>query len=358
MLRRAMRLTRGWHFPHCKHEAVRRLGHRRLLLVAGGGTFGAGAASLPCLCLSPANPKGLADADWYEEQNAHIALGLPLIEEGKQGWWHEVTRRSRNGESVNVADASGTTLLHLASAAGKRRLVEELLQLGAAACARDARGRTPLLSCAEHGSPEVAATLAKHGSDVNEQDDTGANALSIAARLGHLRLVRWLLGRPEITPNLADKYGVSALHKAVSFGETAIAAALLSDKRVAVDQPVGAIAESVPASYQAQSGGETALHLAASHKYHFHHTQHTRLAKALLAAGADPNRTTARGRTAAHCACEAGNVGVIKELVASGRVTSWTARDDQGRTPRDCAGGNAAVVAALPVAASSSKPAR
>ena len=157
----------------------------------------------------------------------HIALGLSLLDEAKQGWWHEVTRRMRSGEDVQVRDPGGIGLLHLASRAGRRRLVEELMSLGAAPNARDARGRTPLLYCAESGSPEVAETLAATAKpseaaggsddpfDVNAQDDTGATALAIAARHGHLRLVRWLLARRDLQPNTRDHYGVSALHKCV-----------------------------------------------------------------------------------------------------------------------------------------------
>ena len=124
--------------------------------------------------------------------------------------------------------------------------------------------------------------------------------------------------------------------------------AMLVDARIRshVDLPVGT--PIVPASFEAQSGGETALHLAASHTYTFHHTQHVRIARALLAAGANPNLTTASGRTAVHCACDAGNAAVLRELVACGRVASWSARDGSGRTPRDCARGDPALLALLP----------
>ena len=129
---------------------------------------------------SSSNPNGLNDADWYNEQHAHIALGLPLVEEARQGWWHEVTRRLRqNGEDANSSDPyDRCTLLHLASAEGRRRLVEELLDLGAAASPQDTKGRTPLHYCAEHGSESVASTLVHGGACVNQQDVTGAVCLA------------------------------------------------------------------------------------------------------------------------------------------------------------------------------------
>jgi ankyrin repeat protein len=369
---------------------ARRSGILRLLFARASAVAAASVGLSTAECKTPrrntSNPNGLNDADWYQEQAEHIALNLPLVEEAKQGWWHEVTRRLRqNGEDANARDPSdGVTLLHLASACGRRRLVEELLTLGAVHDARDVRGRTPLHYAAEVGNESVAATLAASAAesfDVNTQgtmprpneqqrrkgsrtnvrqsrpplvlvrsaDDSGATALSVSARLGHVRLVRWLCARKDLAPCAVDKYGVTALAKAVSFGHAPCVDALLSDGRVRanIDQPVGT--PTVPASYQALSGGETALHLAAGHTYHFHHTQHTRIARALLDAGADPLATTATGRNACHCAAAAGNVAVLRELATRlPRSAAWSARDSDGRTPRDLAKGNDAALAAMP----------
>ena len=78
------------------------------------------------------------DAEWYREQDEHIRLQLPLVEEARQGWWHEVTRRIReNGESADASADDGTTLLHVAALAGRRKLVEELLARSAGPRARD-----------------------------------------------------------------------------------------------------------------------------------------------------------------------------------------------------------------------------
>lgn len=308
---------------------------------------------------SEQNPNGLPDPEWYAQQNAHILLHLSLVEEARQRWWHEVTRRLRDknaGEDVDEQCAkTGESLLHVAALAGRRKLVEELLEMhGAAGTLRDRRGRTPLLCCAEHGSEVVAETLVTKGhADVNECDSSGANAMAIAARLGHVRLVRWLLTRKELRePLQRDVYGTHALHKAVSFGQIACVEALLADTRVKakIDLPVGSIDHSVPSSYDAKSGGETALHLACGHTYWFHHKCHTRIAKLLVNAGADPNlRTGAEARTAVHCAAAAGNVGVLRMLLSSGRVAdaTWTARDGKGSTAQDLANGNREVLAVL-----------
>lgn len=342
-------------------QAIMRVAMRQRLLsrLAPACAAIAGTSSVVGCIAASHNPNGLPDPEWYEEQHAHILLNLPLYEEARQGWWHEVTRRLRDknlGEDANSkCPRSGESLLHFAARAGRRRLCEELMDQHGADCnARDARLRTPLLSCAEHGSEVVAATLIDcGGADVNDTDVSGACALSIAARLGHVRLVRFLLSRKELRdPLQPDLYGAHALHKAVSFGHVACVDALLSDHRVRahVDKPVGRIDHTVPSHFEAQSGGETALQLAASHTYTFFHTSHTRIARRLLEAGADPNlRTGARGRTAVHCAAAARNAGVLRELIASRRVleSTWEATDGDGCTARELAKGDISVLELL-----------
>lgn len=319
-------------------RAVRARPHLAAAAVATAST----AAFTRCRHGPPDPSQAVSDQEWYRRQDAHIRLGLPLVEEARQGWWHEVTRRIRdNGESVDARAADGTTVLHVAAKAGRRRLCEELLRRGAAAHARDHRGSTALLCCAENGSETVAATLEANDAsfDINEQDSSGACALSIAARLGHVRLIRWLLSHTELRPMIVDLYGVAALHKAVSFGQTQCVEALLMDERVraAIDQPVGL--PTAPDAFAAKSGGETALILAAKHTYFFHHTQHTRIARSLLAAGADPNIADGHGRTAVHSAAAAGNVKILHELVSSGRVAprTWLREDGGGKSVLDLA---------------------
>eukprot|EP00965_Chrysotila_dentata_P165563 5467085-Pleurochrysis_carterae.AAC.4 len=62
---------------------------------------------------------------------------------------HQVSRRVRLGESANVPDAGGTTVLHLAVRAGKRRLVHELLSSHGAVPVADSKGYTPWLYAAQ-----------------------------------------------------------------------------------------------------------------------------------------------------------------------------------------------------------------
>lgn len=104
-----------------------------------------------------------------------------------------------------------------------------------------------------------------------------------------------------------------------------------------------------PAGPHCLATGESALLLAAGHTYLDSHARHTQIAKALLAAGASPNATDKRGRTAAHRACLAGNDGIVRLLLRAKDRVDWEMRDLDGATPFDLAAreGHAAIVSVL-----------
>ena len=175
------------------------------------------------------------------------------------------------------------------------------------------------------------------GVDVNEVNPlSGAGVLHVAAQAGDVHFARWALAQRDIDPAAADFYGVQPLHKAVAFGHVPVVQALLAHPRVSVDAVVGE--PSVPSEYAAVSGSETPLQLAAGHRSESH-ARHTQIATLLLEAGADPNARCGwrgRGRTAAHRAAHAGNVGVVEALLAC-RRTRWDLSDLDGRSPRQLA---------------------
>lgn len=267
------------------------------------------------------------DAKWFREQAEHQALGLSAVQEAKLGQWYEVARKCREGDP-NEADDRGVSVLHIAAKNGKKQLVEILLQLGAVSRPDKVQGRTPLHYAAACGHTATMELLLEAGADPAAADAAGATPLHLAAQEGERFAARLLLRWCE-DPNVRDIYGVAPLHKAVAFGNVGAVQTLLADRRTRVDQPVGEV--TAPDHHAALSGGETALILAASHTYHFHHTKHTRIAALLLDAGADPN-VRASGQTAAHYAAKSGNAGVVGALLRNGR-TQWDLRDADGRTP-------------------------
>lgn len=114
--------------------------------------------------------------------------------------------------------------------------------------------------------------LLTRGASPHAIDDAGFRALHVAATAGSTGAVRALLAAGahvdarSSTPGCFG--GIRPLHAAVAAGHAAVVTALLA-RLAKVDA--------------ADDAGFTALHLAAM-------TGHTRIAKALLVAGADPNR--------------------------------------------------------------------
>ena len=57
----------------------------------------------------------------------------------------------------------------------------------------DACGRTPLICAASGGKAELVHDLLLRGSIVDAEDNNGEQALGIAARLGHLGVIKTLI---------------------------------------------------------------------------------------------------------------------------------------------------------------------
>lgn len=124
-------------------------------------------------------------------------------------------------ETVAVADSSGSTPLHLATAAP---VIHALLAAGADANARDQYGATPLHHVMKGGSDysRAAAALIAAGSDVNARttrDDlstslgtleAGSTPLHVAALTGEPAVAKCLIDRAA-DPALADANGQTPL---------------------------------------------------------------------------------------------------------------------------------------------------
>jgi ankyrin repeat protein len=159
-------------------------------------------------------------------------------------------------------------------------------------------------------------------------------------------MVRLLL-RLEAEVDVHDGSGVTPLMKAVAFGHVKVVKALLDEG--SADPNVCATAPTLPSSFEAVSGHQTALHIAAGHTYFDLHRSHNNIARILLAAGADPAVTDKWSKTPVHDACRAGNVKIVAALLRmvpgvqgdvqkqkdQSRHTLWNLPDAHGKTPAD-----------------------
>lgn len=171
-----------------------------------------------------------------------------LLSAARRGDWVAANRMLKAGASPNVRDAWGDSVLAHAAAAGETETVRALLVAGADPDRKGASGFTPLGAAALAGHHKVVALLLKAGADVDAKSanghvplidavlldrdevvgellraspdwlhterEQGRHALSLAAALGHLRVLDRLLAA-GFDPDLPDRAGFNALYWAV-----------------------------------------------------------------------------------------------------------------------------------------------
>jgi len=211
----------------------------------------------------------------------------PLWAASQNGSAAMVRRLLKAGANPNLALLAGETPLMVAARSGNADVVEQLLAARARSDARGPRGQTALMWAVAQKHPEVVKVLLAHGADVQARSDTynevmavsphglleynrivphgHDTALMFAARVGDLESAK-LLVAAGADVNDSDAWGVTATVLAAhsGFGEL-------------VDFLLGQGADPNLAT-----PGFTALHEAIMRR-------DEKMAKALLAHGADPN---------------------------------------------------------------------
>jgi uncharacterized protein len=191
------------------------------------------------------------------------------------------------GARPNAALLSGETPLMAAARSGLADVAELLLGRGADVDARAGRGQTALMWAAAQRHPEVVAVLIAHGANVGLRSETwsqmmavpphgyreynreiphgGNTALLFAARSGDLASARHLVGAGADI-DAADAWGVTATVMAAHSGYTEMVEWFLAEG----------------ADPNLAGAGFSALHIAILRR-------DARMARALLARGADPD---------------------------------------------------------------------
>ena len=169
-----------------------------------------------------------------------------------------------------------------------------LLKAGANAKAARWNGETALMIAAGVGSEDIVRQLIASDADVNAAESRkGQTALHWAASEGHSVIVRLLIEKGA-NINAASKSGFTALVFAATKNDAKSVSALLA----AGADPNYTLAD-----------GTKALLAAASHRS-------SAASMALLDGGADPNLSDRAGNTILHTAAQAGDVDLIRKLIA------------------------------------------
>ena len=133
-----------------------------------------------------------------------------------------VTALLERGADVAAAEQrDGQTALMWAAAAGHGDVVRLLVDNGADVAVRTKHGFTPLLFAARSGDVESARVLLDAGADVDEGTPQHGSALVVAAAGRHEKLALYLLERGA-DPDAADENGITVLHHAVASGMAAL----------------------------------------------------------------------------------------------------------------------------------------
>lgn len=297
---------------------------------------------------------------------------------------------ARDMDLLNVRDADGMTPLHVAIAKNKMRAFDFLIASGAnihmvtgpslmkidrddgTVAFRTTRGQwTPLHLAAFANRLQMAKVLISKGARVGIRNDLGETSLFLAAKEGHVGMIRLLIGHGADINETPRKGGFSPLMAATFNGHleagqmlvangavpdmlsaaglglvTQVNEALKEDPSLAVGD--GGAAKS-PLYWAALNGQFRIAQILLDHGAKTEVTDeelrtplmvasmmgHSTVARLLCSRGAQVNEWDRRGRTALHHAALANQPRVVRTLIA--HKADVNAKDLRGRTAADLA---------------------
>uniref|UniRef100_A0A8C6TMR0 non-specific serine/threonine protein kinase n=1 Tax=Neogobius melanostomus TaxID=47308 RepID=A0A8C6TMR0_9GOBI len=254
-------------------------------------------------------------------------------------------RRSTN---VNAKDEDQYTALHWAAQNGNEAITRLLLDRGATINEMDGQGRTPAHVACQHGQENVIRVLLSRGADVRVKGKDNWTALHFAAWQGQLSIVKLLT---------AD--GRTPLHLASQRGQYRVARILIE---LGADVHTTSTGSNTPLHVAAETGHTSTSRLLIKHRADLHAQNtagltplhlasqrgHLATVKMLIEEGAEPHRSSHNLRTPCHLAAEGGHCEVLQELLhhcPDGGALS----DKQGLTPLHLAvkGGHSNIIKML-----------
>ncbi|XP_077447893.1 receptor-interacting serine/threonine-protein kinase 4 [Stigmatopora argus] len=204
-----------------------------------------------------------------------------------------LTRRSAH---VDAKDEDQYTALHWAAQNGDEAVARLLLDRGAAIDETDGQGRTSAHVACQHGQENVVRVLLSRGADVRVKGKDDWTALHFAAWQGHLGIVKLLVKQAGADVNGQTADGRAPLHLAAQRGHYRVARILIELK---ADVHVTTWELNTP------------LHVAAE-------TGHTSTSRLLIKHGVDLGAKNRQGLTPLHLAYRRGRTATVKMLIDEG----------------------------------------
>ena len=151
-----------------------------------------------------------------------------LILAAREGHTAAVEALAKNRARLDYRNPAGDSALMLAVLRGHEDAVRALIKAGAVV-AHD--GWAPLHYAAFEGREGMLDALFAAGADVNALAPNKATALMLAARNGHIGVVRRLLAQPQIDLNALNDTGLSADAFALQNKNTDIAELIAAERK-------------------------------------------------------------------------------------------------------------------------------
>ncbi|KAF4629184.1 hypothetical protein G7Y89_g8969 [Cudoniella acicularis] len=247
------------------------------------------------------------------------------------------------GAEASAKNNEGRTALHIATCQKHDSVVKVLLEKGADASAKDNDEQTALHMTTQLNYEPLVQLLLNQGAEASAKDNEGLTPLHIAARDGHIGIVKILLLSPGTDVSAGNNAGVTPLHLASFQGYEEMAKFLLShgadaSAKVGLGWNTLIIAASCgqeaivrlllpqPGIKISERGylGQSALYSSAE-------KGHVEVVKLLLEHGADVLGKDDEEQTALHIAAQNGHAEVVKTLLDHSSDVALE-KDKNGRT--------------------------